>query len=238
MKVLSVDTSSVVATCAVVDEEKVLGEFTLNQDMTHSERLIPMIKVVMDSLDLKLNDIDLLAAAVGPGSFTGLRIGLTTIKALAHVADKPVLGICTLEALAFNIPWDGVVIPIMDAKRDRVFTGIYSWKNGILLNKIEPTIFEVDELLNLVDDKYERVMFNGDGTKVFKERIVDRLVDKAYFAPISLNMARASSVGELALIKWSEGKRENYFDLVPDYLRESQAQRELKKGSEAYENNH
>lgn len=229
MKVLAVDTSSVVATCAVVDEEKVLGEFTLNQDMTHSEKLIPMIKVVMDSLGLRPEDIDLFAAAVGPGSFTGLRIGLATIKGLAHVVDKPVLGISTLEALAFNIPWGDTIIPIMDARRDRVFTGIYRWENGILLNVLEPTIFEVDELLDFIDDNYEMVMFNGDGTNVFKERIMDRLLDKALFAPVSLNMARASSVGELALNKWNTGERENYFELVPDYLRESQAQRELKK---------
>ncbi|WP_077369647.1 tRNA (adenosine(37)-N6)-threonylcarbamoyltransferase complex dimerization subunit type 1 TsaB [Anaerosalibacter sp. Marseille-P3206] len=229
MKVLAVDTSSVVATCAVVDEEKVLGEFTLNQDMTHSEKLIPMIKVVMDSLGLRPEDIDLFAAAVGPGSFTGLRIGLATIKGLAHVVDKPVLGISTLEALAFNIPWGDTIIPIMDARRDRVFTGIYRWENGILLNVLEPTIFEVDELLDFIDDNYEMVMFNGDGTNVFKERIMDRLLDKALFAPVSLNMSRASSVGELALNKWNTGERENYFELVPDYLRESQAQRELKK---------
>ena len=229
MKVLSVDTSSLVATCAVVDEEKILGEFILNQDMTHSERLIPMIKVVMDSLGLVPKDIDLFAAASRPGSFTGLRIGLATIKGLAHVVDKPVLGISTLEALAFNIPWGETVIPIMDARRDRVFTGIYSWENGKLSNVLEPTILEVDELLDFIDANYEEVMFNGDGTSVFRERIVDRLGEKALFAPISLNMARASSVGELALLKWNEGKRENYFELVPDYLRESQAQREFKK---------
>ena len=230
MKVLSVDTSSLVATCAVVDEEKVLGEYTLNQDMTHSERLIPMIKVVMDSLGLEPKDIDLFAAASGPGSFTGLRIGLATIKGLAHVADKPVLGISTLEALAFNIPWGEVVIPIMDARRDRVFTGIYSWENGELVDVLKPTILEIDELLDFIDANYEEVMFNGDGTNVFKERIVNRLGEKALFAPISSNMAKASSVGELALLKWKEGNKDNYFELVPDYLRESQAQRELKKG--------
>lgn len=230
MKVLSVDTSSLVATCAVVDEEKVLGEFTLNQDMTHSERLVPMIKVVMDSLGLEPKDIDLFAAASGPGSFTGLRIGLATIKGLAHVVDKPVLGISTLEALAFNIPWGEVVIPIMDARRDRVFTGIYSWENGELVDVLKPTILEIDELLDFIDANYEEVMFNGDGTNVFKERIVNRLGEKALFAPISSNMAKASSVGELALLKWKEGNKDNYFELVPDYLRESQAQRELKKG--------
>ena len=227
MKVLAIDTSSVVATCAVLDEEKLLGEYTLNQDMTHSERLIPMIKTLMDSLKLKPENIDLFAGSVGPGSFTGLRIGLATIKGLAHVVDKSVIGISTLEALAFNVPFDGIVIPIMDARRDRVYTGIYRWENGKLLNIMEPTILNIDELLDIVDSKYEKVLFNGDGTLVFKDRIDEKLKDKALYAPISLNMAKASSIGELALLKWEEGSQENYFNLSPDYLRESQAQRQL-----------
>ncbi|MBW4827837.1 MAG: tRNA (adenosine(37)-N6)-threonylcarbamoyltransferase complex dimerization subunit type 1 TsaB [Clostridiaceae bacterium] len=227
MKVLAIDTSSVVATCAVLDEEKLLGEYTLNQDMTHSERLIPMVKTLMDSLKLKPENIDLFAGSVGPGSFTGLRIGLATIKGLAHVVDKSVIGISTLEALAFNVPFDGVVIPIMDARRDRVYTGIYRWENGKLINIMKPTILNIDELLDIVDPNYEKVLFNGDGTFVFKDRIDEKLKEKALYAPISLNMAKASSIGELALLKWEEGSEENYFKLSPDYLRESQAQRQL-----------
>lgn len=230
MKVLAVDTSSVVATCAVLDEEKVLGEYSLNQEMTHSEKIIPMIKELMDSLNLRPEDIDVFAGAVGPGSFTGLRIGIATIKGLAHVFDKPVVGVSTLEALAYNIPFDGIVVPLIDARRERVFTGIYKWKDGKLVNLSEPTILELDELLNIIQDNYEKVLFNGDGTLVYKEKIVEKLKDKAQFAPISLNMARASSVGELGLLKWKEGNAENYFQLVPEYLRESQAQREYKKG--------
>jgi len=227
LKVLAIDTSSVVATCAVLDEEKLLGEYTLNQDMTHSERLIPMVKTLMDSLKLKPENIDLFAGSVGPGSFTGLRIGLATIKGLAHVVDKSVIGISTLEALAFNVPFDGIVIPIMDARRDRVYTGIYRWENGKLINIMKPTILNINELLDIVDSKYEKVLFNGDGTLVFKDRIDEKLKDKALYAPISLNMAKASSIGELALLKWEEGSQENYFNLSPDYLRESQAQRQL-----------
>lgn len=232
MKVLAIDTSSVVATCAVLDDEKLLGEYTLNQDMTHSERLIPMIKVLMDNLKLKPEDIDIFAGSVGPGSFTGLRIGLATVKSLAHVLDKPVIGISTLEALAFNVPFDGIVVPIMDARRERVYTGIYRWENGKLLNEMEPTILEINELLDMVDSNYNKVLFNGDGTLVFKETIDEKLKDKVLYSPISLNMAKASSVGELALLKWKEDKEnfaENYFKLAPEYLRESQAQRQLNK---------
>lgn len=229
MKVLAIDTSSMVATCAVLDEEKVLGEYNLNQDMTHSERLIPMIKVIMDNLNLKIEEIDLFAGAEGPGSFTGLRIGLATIKSLAHVVDKPVLGISTLEALAFNIPFGGIVVPIMDARRNRVFTGIYQWENGILINRFEPNIMEIDKLIEKIQSFEGKVVFNGNGTAVYKDNISEKLGSKAIFAPIHLNEARASSVGELAMLKWNRGQRENYFDLVPEYLRESQAQREYKK---------
>ena len=132
MKVLAIDTSSVVATCAVLEDKKVLGEYSLNQDMTHSERLVPMIKEVMDSLKFKIKDIDLFASAIGPGSFTGLRIGVSTINSFAHVVDKPVIGVSTLEALAFNLPNNEIVVPMIDARRNRVYTGIYKWKNGKL----------------------------------------------------------------------------------------------------------
>src|SRR5699024_3340131 len=123
------DTSTHMATCAVIDENRILGEYSLNQDMTHSEKLVPMIKEVLDSLDLKVSDIDLYGVSIGPGSFTGLRIGVATIKAFAHLFDKPVVAVSTLEALAFNLPYNETVVPMMDARRDRVYTGIYSWKD-------------------------------------------------------------------------------------------------------------
>jgi tRNA threonylcarbamoyladenosine biosynthesis protein TsaB len=229
LKVLSIDTSSVVATCAVLDEDKVLGEYSLSQDMTHSENLVPMIKEIMGGLNLKVSDIDIFAAAVGPGSFTGLRIGIATIKSLAHVVDKPVVGVSTLEALAFNIPcFSGILAPIIDARRNRVFSGIYRWKNNKLINIKEPSVVELDELISILQTYDEKILFNGDGTLVYKDKIMEKLNGKVSFSPISTNMPRASSIGELAIIKTKEGKTESYFELVPQYLRESQAQRSLK----------
>lgn len=229
MKVLSIDTSSVVATCAVLDENKILGEYSLNQNVTHSENLVPMIKEIMDGLNLKVNDIDIFAASVGPGSFTGLRIGIATIKSLAHVVDKPVVGVSTLEALAFNIPYfSGILVPIIDARRNRVFSGIYRWKDNKLINIKSPSPLELDELISTLKSYDEKILFNGDGTLVYKDKIMEKLNGRVYFSPISTNMPRASSVGELAIIKAKEGKTESYFELVPQYLRESQAQRSLK----------
>ncbi len=229
MKVLAIDTSSVVATCAVLDEEKILGEYSLNQDMSHSEKLSPMIKELMDSLKLKIQDIDLFASAIGPGSFTGLRIGIATMNSFAHVVDKPVVGVSTLEALAFNLPNNDIVIPMMDARRDRVYTGIYKWINGKLFNITAPTIMKVTELINVINDNYERVTVNGDGTLKYRNILEDNLKGKILFSPRGFNHCRATSVGELAILKYNDGEIDNYFTLTPEYLRESQAEREYNK---------
>lgn len=229
MKTLAVDTSTMMATCALLDEERLLGEFSLNQDMTHSENLVPMIKEMMDNLKLKVEDVDLFGVAIGPGSFTGLRIGIATIKSFAHVLDKPVIGVSTLEGLAFNLPYNGYIVPMIDARRNRVYTGIYNRIGGNLINVIEPTIMEVDRLMELLKEKYDHIIVNGNGTLVYRDIILDTLGDQVIMAPKNLNSCRASSIGELALLKYKEGQRDNYYHLVPNYLRESQAQRELRK---------
>ncbi|MGF7059820.1 tRNA (adenosine(37)-N6)-threonylcarbamoyltransferase complex dimerization subunit type 1 TsaB [Brassicibacter mesophilus] len=227
MKVLAIDTSSIVATCAILDDDKLLAEYILNQKMTHSQTIMPMIKEMLDSCNLKPEDIDVYAAAQGPGSFTGLRIGIATIKGLAHATNKSVIGVPTLDALAFNLPFsEGIVVPIMDARRDRVFTGIYKWSSGGLCMLMEQSVLEVDELIQILKERSENIVFNGDGTLVYKDRLIKELGDRAIFAPKSTNMARAASVAELAMAKATEGNTDDLFDLAPNYLRESQAQRE------------
>lgn len=227
MKVLGLDTSTLMTTCGVIDENILLGEYSLNQDMSHSEKLVPMVKEVLDNLKLKVEDIDVFGVSTGPGSFTGLRIGIATIKAFAHIFDKPIVGVSTLEALAFNLPYNDVVVPMIDARRDRVYTGIYKWEGEILITIMEPTVMEIDTLLDLLDKDYKNIVVNGDGSLLFKERILNRLKNKVRFATLGQNMCRASSICELALIKYKKGIVDDYFTLAPDYLRESQAQREL-----------
>ena len=229
MKTLAIDTSTMMASCALLDEDRLLGEFSLNQEMTHSENLVPMTKEMLDNLNLKVEDIDLFGVAIGPGSFTGLRIGIATVKSFAHVFDRPIVGVSTLEGLAFNLPYNGYIVPMIDARRDRVYTGIYHRINGNLINVVEPTIMEVEELLGLLKEDYEKIIVNGNGTFIYRDIILNILKDKVDIAPINLNSCRASSIAELALAKYKEGYRDNYYDLVPNYLRESQAQRELRK---------
>lgn len=229
MKILALDTSTMMATCAVLDENRVLGEYSLNQEETHSEKLVPMVKEVLDSLGLKVSDIDIYGVATGPGSFTGLRIGVATIKAFAHLFNKPVIGISTLEALAFNLPYNEVVVPMIDARRDRVYTGIYTWEDGKIKTIMEPDVLDIYDLLEKLDKSYEKVLVNGDGSLLHKEKIKERLKEKVIFSTIGQNFCRATSIGELALIKYNEGQIDDYYTLVPEYLRESQAQRELRE---------
>ncbi|EOD00406.1 tRNA (adenosine(37)-N6)-threonylcarbamoyltransferase complex dimerization subunit type 1 TsaB [Caldisalinibacter kiritimatiensis] len=230
MKILAVDASTIVATCAILDEDKILSEHILNYKLTHSEKIMPMIKEVLNSCGLKPKDIDVYAASKGPGSFTGLRIGIATIKGLAHVADKPVVGVSTLEALAYNMPLaDGIVVPIMDARRNRVYTGMYKWVDGRFETVNEEMAIEVTELIDMLKDVEEKIIFNGNGTLVYKDQLKEALGGKAVFAPASVNMARASSVAQIAMMKAKEGKVESYYSLVPNYLRKSQAERQYEE---------
>lgn len=228
MIVLALDTSTMISSCAVLDEEQVLGEYSLNQNETHSENLVPMIKEVLENLDLKVEDIDLYGVAIGPGSFTGLRIGVAIVKALAHVFDKPVVGVSTLEALAYNLPNHKIIVPMIDARRDRVYTGIYTWQDGRIKTIMEPTVLEIDKLLDILEG-YDELIVNGNGSVIHKEKINDRLKGKVRFSTMGNNFCRAISVGELALIKYKGGYVDNFYSLVPEYLKESQAQADLKK---------
>lgn len=228
MKVLALDTSTMIASCAVLEEDQVLGEYSLNQSKTHSENLVPMVKEVLDNLGLKIEEIDIYGVAVGPGSFTGLRIGVATVKAFAHIFNKPVIGISTLEALAYNLPYNETIVPMIDARRDRVYTGIYTWYNDTTKTIMEPTVLDINELLNMLE-AYDEVVVNGNGSTLHRETIKSRLKDKVRFSTMGNNFCRALSVAELTLKKYRDGYADNFYSLVPEYLRESQAQRDLKK---------
>lgn len=229
MKILALDTSTMMASCAVMDDNRVLAEYTISQEKSHSERLVPMIDEILKGLDLKINDIDLYAVATGPGSFTGLRIGVATMKAFAHMFDKAIIGIPTIEGLAFNLAHNKIVVPMVDARRNRVYTGIYSWEAGKLTTIMKADAIEIDELLVTLDSKYSDIAVNGDGSTLYMEEIDEVLKDKVKYSTMGLNHCKASSIGELALIKYNEGYRDDHYSLVPDYLRKSQAERELEK---------
>lgn len=226
MKILAVDTSSNVASVAIVDDEKLVCECVLNNKLTHSQTLMPMIDEVLKKSELAPDDVDLFAVADGPGSFTGLRIGVTTIKGLAHACNKPVCGVNTLEALAYNLPYCPYIIsPIMDARREQVYNAFYKWENGELKELVSPRAFSLEECLNELLELGENVVFLGDGVPVFREKITLKLNDKAHFAPQFACTQRAACVAECAKKK----KNMNYDELAPVYFRKSQAEREAEE---------
>lgn len=227
MKILAVDTSTNVASCAIMDDNKLLGEAIVNDNVTHSQKLLPLISDILNRCKLKSNDIDLFAVSNGPGSFTGLRIGVVTINSLAQAVDKPVVGVSSLEAIAQNESQsEKLIVPIIDARRDRVFTAIYTSIEGKLNVDMEPDVLELEILLNILEKRDRDILFIGEGVDTYREKIEQKMGSRSYFANPVQNISRASSVAELALEKAKDGEIKSYFDLIPDYLRESQAQRE------------
>lgn len=226
MKVLGIDTSTLMTTCAVMEDERLLGEFSLSLDMSHSEALVPMIQQLMDNLKLKISDMDLFAVAAGPGSFTGLRIGLATAKSFAHVTRKPIVGVSSLETLAMALPYQPIVAAMMDARRDRVFTGVY--RMGKYPEELlSPDAIPVVELIEHLEGLDGNIVLVGDGAVTYADIFKSRLGNKAVFAPGHLNLSSASAVCRLGLKKYDEGNTEDLFVMAPEYLRDSQAQRIL-----------
>ncbi len=225
MKILGLDTSTLMTTCAVIDDDNLIGEFSLSLDMSHSEALVPMIKSLLDNLNLRVEDMDGFAISTGPGSFTGLRIGLATAKAFSHVSNKPIIGVSSLQVLALNAVGHEIVVPMMDARRDRVFTGIYNLTGEGIKAILEPIAIKVAELIKILQQKQKPVYLIGDGATRYKDIFIEELGDKAKFLPGHLNLSRASSACILGRKRLIIGDVDNIYTLSPKYLRDSQAQR-------------
>ncbi len=229
MKILSIESASVTASCAVSQDENVLGEYSLSHKKTHSEKLMPLIEDLMQDLSLKINDIDIIAVSEGPGSYTGLRIGAAIAKSLAFAADIKIVNVPTIKSLAANIyDTDKLIVPIMDAKAGRIYTGIYKWVNGDLIEVKEQFPCNIDELIDILNDLKEPVIFNGDGSVNYKEEIKNTLNQKAYFAPEIFNYLKASTLSFIAYKMAIEGNTVRPKDFKPQYLRLSQAERNRK----------
>lgn len=228
MIILSIDSSSKVATAALLNNDEVLGEHVLNNKREHSVLLMPMIENLLKDCNLTVNDIDGYVVSKGPGSFTGLRIGMATIKGLSFGSSKPYISISTLDALAYSlINFKGIICPIMDALRENVYTGLYKNSNGQLESIIEPTPMDIDELVATLKEKNEDVIFTGDAVSKHKDYIKEHL-PKAQFAPNHLSIIRASSLGELGLNFLKDGKCDDP-NSAPIYLKQPQAVRELER---------
>lgn len=228
MKILALDSSGLVASVALVEDDNMLGEYTVNYKKTHSQTLLPMLDEVAKMIDLDLNSIDAIAVAAGPGSFTGLRIGSSTAKGMALALKKPILSIPTLEGLAYRLTpvTDELVCPLMDARRNQVYTGIYqNKKEGIEAVRQQEAV-AIEELIEQVNALERPVVFLGDGVPVQKEVLEANITVPYRFAPAHLNRQSASAVAALGVVYYKEGKSEDARDHKPIYLRQSQAERE------------
>ena len=227
MLILGIDTCCMPASAAVYDGAKIIGEYTLNNGRTHSQKIMPMIAELLDSLGLKPGDIDCFAVAAGPGSFTGVRIGAATIKALARGAGKPCAAVSTLLGLANNARFfDGVICPIMDARRGQVYNALFSG-DGSLIRLTPDRAIALSELLSGLDGK--RALFIGDGVPVHRGEIEARMGERAAFAPANALLNSAASVACVAAEMYEKGETVSYSELVPNYITLSQAERERKE---------
>lgn len=227
MKLLGIDTTSNVAAVAVMDDEKCLGEMLLNHPKTHSQKMMPIIESLLRELELEMTDLDGVAVSSGPGSFTGVRIGMATAKALGHACGLPVYTVSALEAMSYNVPvYNGLICPIMDARRDQVYTAVFKLEDGILKRELEDSALSISELMEHLKTYNESVLFLGDGITRFREYITDDLDKRAVFAPEHIRLQRASSVCYTVLKNSSSFTHTRYDQAEANYLRKSQAERE------------
>lgn len=228
MIILAIDSSSKVATAALIKDDKLLGEITLNEKREHSVILMTIINQLLNVNDLTVNDIDGYVVSKGPGSFTGLRIGMATIKGMSFGSGKPYVSVSSLDALALSVSnFDGFICPIMDALRNSVYTCLYKCCNGKLEKYTEYVALDIDELIDIIKSKNEKVIFIGDGLDKYKDYLIKNCPNCS-FPPSHLNLIRASSLGELGITLLKSG---NFDDpnSTPFYLKKPQAEREYEE---------
>lgn len=230
MKILAMDSSSLVATVAVVADGVMTAEYTVNYKKTHSQTLLPMLDEIVKTIELDLNSIDAIAVAAGPGSFTGLRIGSATAKGLGLALDKPIIPVPTIAGMAYNfygVSSDTLICPIMDARRDQVYTGVYTFEGSEFITVLDQTAMDIRELIAWLDEQGKKVIFLGDGVPVYKGVIEAECKAEFDFAPAHMSRQRAGAIAALGEILYNKGVVESAAEHKPEYLRKSQAEREL-----------
>ena len=234
MKILGLDSSGLVASVAVVENDVLLAEYTTDYKKTHSQTLLPMLDELRNMIELDLDTVDAIAVASGPGSFTGLRIGSATAKGLGLALNKPIVEVPTLEGLAWNL-WgsDHVVCPLMDARRNQVYTAAYEFRTegeGCQLQSvIEQAPIDIMEMIDKLNQLRRDVIFLGDGVTVYLSAIREHIKVPFILAPAGCNRQRAASVAALGAVYYAQGKSVKAQDHQPEYLRKSQAERESER---------
>ena len=228
MKILAIDTSAKTATAALTDGRRLLSLYTQNVGLTHSETMLPMVEALLRDAKTDVDEIDMFACSVGPGSFTGVRIGVSLVKGLAFGKNKICVGISTLESLARNIEVEGaVIVPVMDARRERLYSAVFKYENGKYLRLTDDDANPVDKIAEEISKYGGDIYFVGDGYD-----IIGKAVEIKNKTPEALRLPSGYSAALAALDKYESAtaeERKNFTDalLSPDYLRPSQAERIL-----------
>ena len=234
MKIIAIDSSGLVASVAVVEDDILIGEYNVQYKKTHSQTLLPMLEELKKMVELDLRTVDAIALAAGPGSFTGLRIGSATAKGLGFALEIPLIEIPTLDGMACSLyGTDKLVCPIMDARRNQVYTGIYEFKKTKeipfsyeLICLLPQCAVSIEEIAKKCSEHGREVIFLGDGVPVFATRLSELMQVPYSFAPAHMNRQRAAAFASLAMQYFKEGKSIVAKEHAPEYLRLSQAERE------------
>ena len=231
MKILGIDTSALVATVALCEDEKPLAVYSQKCGLTHSQTMLPMVKNVLDNTDTSIDDIDMIAVSEGPGSFTGIRIGIASVKGLAFGKNKICIGVSTLEAMARTIAefcTDAIICPVMDARRNQLYNAIFQFRGGKLLRLCEDRMIEAPALAKELDAMDQPVYFIGDGYDIMSRMKLSYQKE----TPAACRWQNGYGVAMAALARYNETEDKSVFTdrlLRPEYLRLPQAERELKE---------
>jgi tRNA threonylcarbamoyladenosine biosynthesis protein TsaB len=222
MYILGIETSTTTGSIAVVSEDSVIAQYSLNIEVTHSERLMTTVDRVLKDTGLTIADMDGYAVAIGPGSFTGLRIGLAAVKGLALVTGKPVAAVPTLLALAWNLPYAAYpVCPMLDARKNEVYAAMYRFDGTTLVRVMAEAVLSLSLLSERVSGK---TLFTGEASHLFREEIVTLFGDRALFAPVSAILPSAAIVAEIGFAMIKSGKQADLDSVTPMYIRRSEAE--------------
>lgn len=222
MKILGIDTSTPIGSVALIDGENIVAEHTLNIVQAHSSRLMPAIDTVLKWGEISPHELDGCAVGIGPGSFTGIRIGVATAKSLCYAVDKPIIGVSTLEAVAYNLRWTGgVICPILNARRSEVYGAIF--EGGTHWKRITDDLcLSVDSFLDELGSHIPSdatPIFVGDGLGTYGDVIQERLGENAHLADAIFNVPRGATTAKLGVHRLMQGEDDSYWTLVPNYVR-------------------
>ena len=224
MKILSVDTSAVCASVAVTEDEKIISLININAGLTHSRTLLPMIDSAIKNSETDLSSIDCFACSAGPGSFTGIRIGISALKGLSDGLSKKCIAVSTLEGLAYNLLGNEcIACAVMDARCKQVYTAIFDIEGDNVTRLTDDEAIKIEDLKEKLKEYNKKIVFVGDGAEICHREIGYSI------APSVIRYQNAGSVGICAFRNFSEDKLLSPDSLMPVYLRLPQAERELKK---------